>query len=312
MPIEPNAELSRRRFVALAATGVATTLVSRRAWSAPAPIPAGIQLYTVGADMEKDPAGTLKKIAEIGYAEAETAGFGKLTAAQFRGLISDAGLRVPSAHLQFGMQETAKLLEDAKALGVTYVVSSVLLAEPPAHADFKGFLAALNSRTADEYKRTAAKANEIAQQAKAAGLQYAYHNHNFEFRDLGGGQTGYDILLRETDPSLVKFEADCGWMRVAGADPVAYLSRHPERYVMLHIKDFKNLTKPVTTLLGPDAPTPTELGRGSIDLKSIVEAGRKAGIRHMFVEQEPPFTEMPALEAAAVDYKCLHSLLASG
>ena len=312
MPIEPNAELSRRRFVALAATGVATTLVSRRAWPEHTPIPAGIQLYTVGADMEKDPAGTLKKIAEIGYAEVETAGFGKLSAAQFRSLISDAGLRVPSAHLQFGMQETAKLLDDAKALGVTYVVSSVLLAEPPAHADFKGFLAALNSRTADEYKRTAAKANEIAQQAKAAGLQYAYHNHNFEFRDLGGGQTGYDILLRETDPSLVKFEADCGWMRVAGADPVAYLSRHPERYVMLHIKDFKNLTKPVTTLLGPDAPTPTELGRGSIDLKSIVEAGRKAGIRHMFVEQEPPFTEMPALEAAAVDYKCLHSLLASG
>lgn len=311
MSIHPNPELSRRRFVALAASGVATTLVPRRAWSAPSPVPAGIQLYTVGADMEKDPAGTLKKIAQIGYTEVETAGFGKLTATQFRGLINDAGLRVPSAHLMFGMQETARLLDDAKALGVTYVVSSVLLPQPPVHADFKGFLEAINSLSADDFKKTAAKANEIAQQAKAADLQYAYHNHNFEFRDLGGGQTGYDILLRETDPSLVKFEADCGWMRVAGADPVALLARYPEQYVMLHIKDFKNLSKPVTTLMGPDAPTPTELGRGSVDLKSIVEAGRKAGIQHMFVEQEPPFKEMPALEAAAVDYKCLHSLLAS-
>ncbi len=99
-------------------------------------------------------------------------------------------------------------------------------------------------------------------------------------------------------------------MKVAGADPVALLTRYPHRYVMLHIKDFKNLTKPVTTLLGPDAPTPTELGRGSIDLKPIVAAGKKIGIRHMFVEQEPPFTEMPAIEAAQVDFSTLHGLLA--
>ena len=78
---------------------------------------------------------------------------------------------------------------------------------------------------------------------------------------------------------------------------------------MLHIKDFKNLTHPVTALMAPDAPTPTELGRGSVDIKPIVEAGKKAGIRHMFVEQEPPFKEMTPLEAAAVDYRYLHSLL---
>lgn len=310
MPMQPNPELSRRHFIALAA-GVGATVAARRAWSTTSLIPTGIQLYTVNSEMEKDPAGTLKKVAQIGYTEVETAGFGKLAASQFRSLLNDAGLRAPSAHLMFGMQETDKLLEDAKTLGVTYVVSSVLLARPPAHADMKGFLEAINSMTADDFKKSAAMANEIAQKAKAAGFQYAYHNHNFEFRDLGGGATGYDILLRETDPSLVKFEADCGWMRVAGADPVALLAHFPNRYVMLHIKDFKNLSKPVTSLMAPDSPIPTELGHGSIDLKPIVEAGRKAGIKHMFVEQEPPFQEMPPLEAAAVDYTCLHSLLAT-
>lgn len=309
MPRSSNPHLSRRRFVAIAGAGAAATAVSRSAWSAPSTVPTGIQLYTVKEDLEQDPAGTLKKIAQIGYTEVETAGLPKISAAQFRTLISDAGLRVPSAHLNFGTQDTAKLLEDAVALGVAYVVSSVLLAQPPAHADANGFLQALGALTADSYKESAAMANTIAQKCKAAGFQYAYHNHNFEFRDLGGGQTGYDILLRETDPSLVKFEADCGWMRAAGVDPVAFLTHSPDRFVMLHIKDFKDLTKPVTSLAGPDRPTPTELGRGSVDLRSIVEAGRKAGIQHMFVEQEPPFKEMPALAAAKVDYATLHSLL---
>lgn len=310
-----NGKMSRRRFIPLAGGVLAASVLSRQARGA-REFPVGIQLYTVNADLMKDSAGTLKKIAQIGYSEVETAGWGTHSAAQFRDLLRDAGLRAPSAHLMFGMQDTGKLLDDAKTLGVEYVVSSALLAhdEPP-----KGlqdpkelqafFIKSLNSMTADDFRRTAAKANEIGQRAKAAGLQYAYHNHNFEFRDVGGGKTGYDILLEETDPSLVKFEADCGWMKVAGKDPVAYLTRYGNRYAMLHIKDFKNLTKPVTELMSSEMPTPTELGRGSIDLKPIVDAGLKAGVTHVFVEQEPPFKEVPAMEAAAIDYRVLKSLL---
>jgi sugar phosphate isomerase/epimerase len=304
-----NGDVTRRSFVAMAACGVAGAAMGSRAWAAPGTIPVGIQLYTVGADMQKDPAGTLKKLAEIGYREVELASLGKLTAAQMRDMVKDAGLSMPSAHLMFGMGDTDKLLEDAKTLGAEFAVSSILMGRPP-EGGMQNFLKALNEMSADDFKATAAKANEIGQKAKAAGLQYAYHNHNFEFRDLGGGQTGYDIILKETDPSLVKFEADTGWMRVAGQDPTAFLSRYPQRYVMLHIKDFKNLDKPVTHLAGPDAPAPTELGRGGVDLKKIVDAGRKMGIKHMFVEQEPPFKEMPPLEAAQVDFTTLHGLLA--
>ncbi len=310
MPTGNSNHLTRRSFMPLAAGASAAALLSTKAWSAAKPIPAGIQLYTVNADLQKDPAGTLQKIAKIGYREVETAGFANLTAAQFRDLVKDAGLRAPSAHLNFGMAETSKLLDDAKTLGVQYVCSSILPPRPlDASSGMKGLLQTLNTMTVDDFKLVASRANEIAKQAKAVGLQYAYHNHNFEFRDLGGGVKGYDILLRQTDPSLVKFEADTGWMRVGGVDPVRYLTRHPNRFVMLHIKDFKNITKPVTTLMAPDAPTPTELGRGEVDLKAIVAAGRKVGVKHMFVEQEPPFKDMAPLEAAAADFATLHSLL---
>jgi sugar phosphate isomerase/epimerase len=307
-----NANFTRRSFLPLAAGTTTALLFSRSAWAKSADIPTGIQLYTVKDYFEKDPAGTLHKLAEIGYTEVEIS-TGKVTAAQFTGLLRDAGLRAPSVHLMFGMADTGKLLDDAKTLGVQYVVSSILPPRPldPSKGGLQGILQVLNSMTADDFKQTAANANEIAAKAKAAGLQYAYHNHNFEFRDIGGGQTGYDILLRETDPSIVKFEADCGWMRVGGVDPVHYLTQHSNRYVMLHIKDFQNITKPVTTLMAPDAPAPTELGRGDVNLKAIVETGRKIGIKHMFVEQEPPYKEMTAMEAAAVDYSTLHSLLAS-
>ena len=306
--------LSRRRFGVLACSGVAAMAVSRSGWGKTEDIAAGIQLYTVGGEVERDPAGTLKKLAQIGYKEVEIASLGKLPASQWRALFEEAGLRAPSVHLPFGLADTDKILGDAKALGVEYACSSILLPRPLEGVNsmegfFKAFNAMSSAMTTDDFKQVAGKANEFGQKAKGLGLQYVYHNHNFEFRDLGHGATGYDMLLRETDPALVKFEADTGWMRVAGADPASLLGRFPERFAMLHIKDFKNLTKPVTIFNAPDGPVPTELGRGSVELKAVVEAGRKAGVKHMFVEQEPPFKEMTPLEAAAVDYTTLHGLL---
>jgi sugar phosphate isomerase/epimerase len=292
--------------------GALAAAVSQRAWGAGG-LPAGIQLYTVKDELAKDPAGTLNKIAQIGYTEVETAGFGTLSAAQFRDLVRNAGLRAPSAHLMFGMEDTGKLLDEAKTLGAEYVVSSVLVSNLPKNLEdpkaMQDFFQSVNIMSADDFRRSAERANEIGQKAKALGLQYAYHNHNFEFRDLGGGKTGYDILMEATDPTLVKFEADCGWMKVAGKDPVNYLTQHGNRFMMLHIKDFQGMTKPVTTLSFAGMPTGTELGRGSIDNKPIVEAGLKAGVKHIFVEQEPPFKGLSAMEAANIDYRFLKSLL---
>lgn len=122
--------ISRRRFIPLAGGALAAAAFSQQTRGTHG-LPVGIQLYMVNAELTKDPVGTLKKLAEIGYSEVETAGFGKLSAAQFRDLLRDVGLRAPSAHLGFGMQDTDKLLDDAKALGVEYVVSSVLLPRGP-------------------------------------------------------------------------------------------------------------------------------------------------------------------------------------
>jgi sugar phosphate isomerase/epimerase len=303
--MQSNRKISRRRFIPLAGGALAAAAFSQQTRRTHG-LPVGIQLYMVNADLTKDPAGSLKKIAEIGYSEVETAGFGKLSATQFRNLLRDAGLRAPSAHLGFGMDDTDKLLDGAKTLGAEYAVSSIL---PAKNEGIPDFFKNMSSMSADDFRRIAAHANEIGQKVKAVGMQYAYHNHNFEFRDVGDGKTGYDILLEETDPSVVKFETDCGWMKVGGKDPVEYLRRYASRIAMLHVKDFKNITNPVNMLFTPDMPIPTELGRGSIDLKPIVEAGLKAGVKHMFVEQEPPFKDVSAMEAAAIDCSFLKSLL---
>jgi len=272
--------------------------------------PIGLELYTVGDALTKDPGGTLRKIAAIGYQEVEVSGFANLTPAALRKLIDDAGLKCPAAHLQFGFKETAKVLDEAKELGVPYAASSILLpASDAPTGGMGGVMTRLNSLTADDFKRIAERANRIGEESKKAGVQFAYHNHTHEFRDLGEGKTGYAILLAETDPELVQFEADCGWMVTAGANPVEYFQRYPKRYRVIHIKDFPAGTKTTTSMGGPNAPHPTELGRGHIDYKPILAAAKRAGVEHLFVEQDPPMVGMTALEAAAIDYSYLHTIL---
>jgi sugar phosphate isomerase/epimerase len=140
-------KISRRRFFPLAGGALAAAAFSQQTRGTRG-LPVGIQLYMVNADLTKNPAATLKKIAEIGYSEVETAGFGKLSAAQFRDLLQDAGLRAPSAHLGFGTEDTGKLLDDAKTLGVEYVVSSML---PPKDKGLPDLFKNMNTMSADDF-----------------------------------------------------------------------------------------------------------------------------------------------------------------
>jgi len=253
--------------------------------------------------MQEDPAGTLKKIREIGFGEVESAGFGNLSARQFRRLLDEAGLVCPSAHLPFDLGNLGPAFEDAHALGAQYAASGSLHSlavdsKPAAKASLPGM-------SLDEAKRTAEIANRIGAAAKHAGLEYAYHNHDAEFADLGHGDIGFDLLLRETDPELVKFEIDCGWMVFAGRNPIDYLKKYPNRFPMIHVKDFlarRGENAGNAEMLG------AELGRGMVDYKPIFAAAKKAGLRHYFVEQEGPFSRMDPLQAARVDYDYLHSL----
>jgi len=265
--------------------------------------PVGIQLYTVKQSMLDDPAGTLKKIREIGFGEVESAGFGKLSSKQFRQQLDGAGLTCPSAHLQFDLNNLGATFEDAHALGAGYVVTGSLhaLAVDPKPAA----AAATPGMSLDEAKRTAEIANRIGEAAKRAGLQYAYHNHDAEFADLGSADTGFDLLLRETDPELVKFEIDCGWMAFAGRNPIDYFKKYPNRFPLIHVKDF---LAPRDKSAGNAQMLGAELGRGMVDYKPIFAAAKKAGLQHYFVEQEGPFSRMDPLQAARVNYEYLHSL----
>lgn len=288
---------------ALVATAFGSSVT---AWADPMGLPVGIQLYTVRGVIEADTAGTLKQLHDIGYREVETAGFGKYSAKEFGQLIKDAGLSCPSAHLPLNGPEYSQVFDDAHALGVTYATSSTLSAwAPKPHPAMQAGKHAVThgwpKLGLDDFKRLAAKMNDVGTKAKAAGLQYAYHNHDLEFQKMPDGSFGYDVLLNETDHALVKFEIDCGWMVVGGASPVEYMKKHPNRFRMIHVKDFKAMPQP------GKRPEGSELGAGFIDYKPIFAEGRRAGIQHAFAEQEGPYTK-PEMESAKIDYAYLHSM----
>jgi len=298
---------SRRDFLVRGACVAAGSLATWRAHRVVAKSlgrPVGIQLYSVKDLISSDPAGTLAQLRRIGFREVETAGFGQLSAKQFRKLLDETGLRCPSAHLQFDVGKLDAAFRDAHTLGATYAASgslrSLLVGGGGAHAASSGM-------TLDEAQRTAELANHIGEQARRSGCQYVYHNHDFEFVDQGNGAIGYDLLLRETDAELVKFEIDCGCMILAGRSPLQYLKQNPPRFPMLHIKDFipdpgGGPGREIGVMRG------TELGRGVVDYKPILGAAERAGLQHFFAEQEAPFLDLNPLQAAKVAYEYLHAI----
>jgi len=312
-------ETSRRTFLQMTAGGLAVSLLEIPTMNAnPLNLPVGLQLYTVGKEMDGDPAGTLKAVAAAGYKQVELSPLANMSAKDLKKALDDAGLKNPSGHYMLPdlLSKLPEKVEFAHKLGEEFMVVTVpWVADPsrftpdPQAGEFGLFLAIIAALTLDDWKWNAEQFNKVGEQVKKEGLQLAYHNHNFEWKSYGG-VTGYDEFLRLTDPGLVKLELDCGWATVAGQDPVAYLTKYSERYSLLHIKDFRKGFTSRTTLLGkdPGAPVGTELGRGAIDYRRIFAAAQKAKIRAMFVEQEPPFTEMPALEAIKVDYEYVKNL----
>ena len=175
--------------------------------------PIGLQLYTVGDQLDQDFHGTLKHISSIGYKEVELAQTHSKTAAQLHKAFKGAGLTCRSAHMFDFKQTPARFMDFANELGVKYVVTS--FNPPPAivsslagpNPDFGALVKALQQMTLDDYKKSADTANTLGEEAKKRGLQYLYHNHNVEFKKFGD-TTGYDTLLTSTDPELVKMELD--------------------------------------------------------------------------------------------------------
>jgi len=310
--------ISRRTFLTNSAVAAGALVMNGAlapsAWADPLGLPIGIQLYTVGADMRKDAADAIRQIAAIGYKEVETAGFGSFaTAAELRKVLDDNGLKCPSAHLQFDLDNLQKTFDDANALGCRYATASVarrmIMPRQPAPtpgAPRPQAGSGMAPMQADELKRLADAMNTVGAAAKKSGLLFASHNHTEQFASVNG-ETGFDVLMKSTDPDTVKFEIDCGWMTVAGFKPGYFVNKYPGRVKMLHIKDFLAFEKGAVAG-GPGSPKGSEIGQGVVNYKEIFAEVKGKGIDHIFVEQEGPYSRMPPMEAAKADYTYLHSI----
>jgi sugar phosphate isomerase/epimerase len=272
--------LSRRRFIALSAGTLAATTLAK---AYPLGLPLGVQLYSVRTMLPKDFAGTLKQVGALGYTEVEAAGFYDHTPDEVKAAMQAAGLSCVSAHYPLGALKPKldDIIAYCKSLGLQYIVCSSPMHQQPG--------AGRTELTLDDWKWNADQFNQIGEKVKAAGMNFAYHNHVAEFTAIDG-TLPWEVLEKNTDSAKVSFEMDCGWVEVAGQDPVPFLEKYPKRIVMLHVKDFKD-KKP------PSVP----LGTGAIDYKPIFAAAKGANIRHIFVEQEETQTTM--LDALAIDAK---------
>jgi sugar phosphate isomerase/epimerase len=232
----------------------------------------GLELYSVRDEMKRDFDGSLQKVAAIGYTEVEFAGYFDRSPRDVRAALDRVGLHAPSAHIPFDQFEKnlPATLDAAHKIGHEYVVC------PSVDANQRG--------TVDDSKRVAEIFNKVGGASKAAGIQFAYHNHAFDF-DPVGGTMFYDVLLAETDPQLVKFEMDLYWVVKGNQRPLDYIARYPGRFPMVHVKDMDHTP----------ARGQTEVGRGIIDFKQIFQHSDEAGIRHYFVEQEDLADPWPSM-----------------
>src|ERR671930_82115 len=231
----------------------------------------GLQLYTVRDKMKEDFEGTLARVAQIGYKEVEFAGYSNQTPADVKAILDRHGLSAPSTHIALGdMDEWKKALDTAKAIGHDYIVVPWIPEE--------------KRKTLDDWKSVASVFNQAAQMAKDAGLQFAYHNHDFEFPKVDG-QIPYDVLLQNTDPKLVQLEIDLYWITKGGQDPLSYFARWPGRV--------------------PPEHKMADVGQGKIDWKRIFAKRDQAGIKHAFVEHDQP---PQPFEDIAASYNYLKNL----
>jgi sugar phosphate isomerase/epimerase len=239
----------------------------------------GLQLYTVRRELEKDFEGTLAKVAALGFGEVEFAGYFNRTPLQVKDILTKNNLAAPSVHvltavLRNSLQQT---IDAAKTIGHQYVVCAYLLPE--------------ERKSLDDYKRLVDLFNEAGGRLKKAGLQFCYHNHDFEFTPIEG-KIPYDLMLAGTDQKTVKMELDLYWITKAGQSPLKYFSTHPGRFPLVHVKDMDATPKRFFT----------EVGHGTINFKEIFADSDKAGIKHYFVEQdETPGSPFDSIKMS-IDY----------
>ena len=286
-----NTKKSRREFLRVSAAGALGTIVfsqygcrsknSNAGKSTPDPktFGIGLQLYTIRDAMAADVPGSLKKVADMGYKYLELAGYadGKFygyAPTDFKKLVEDLDMVILSSHTQveaegITLENATKMAEDHSKLAVKYCIQPWVVEEA--------------RTTIASYQKMAAEWNKVGGIMKEYGIQFGYHNHNFEFDTVEGKVPFYDVLMAELDKDLVTMEIDIFWATKAGQNLVDMFSRYPGRFKLFHMKDMFTNEEPFfhtnTTDFAP-------VGEGVIDFQTILSARDIAGMEYMIVEQD--------------------------
>ncbi|MCF8504955.1 MAG: sugar phosphate isomerase/epimerase [Caulobacter sp.] len=232
--------------------------------------PVGLQLYTLRKPFAEDAIGTLERIKAVGYDAVEFAAPLDMDFAPLAARMQAIALDCPSVHVGLAdlVGQPGRVLEVARTLGCRFIVLPYV---DPAEADWQAVVA---------------QAQTFAGQARDEDFRFAYHHHHFEF-DTARGFRPFDVLVGESDPSLLFFELDVFWLKTAGEDPQAMIEKLAGRVKLLHLKDY-----------AADGNM-TDVGSGTLDFPALITAGRAAGVEHMFVEHDfPPKPYWPSVEAS--------------
>ena len=301
-------EVSRRAMLGAGGAGLAAML-SRPAMAATGStlkLAPGLQLYTVKDDLARDFDGTLRALKRIGYQRVEAAGWVGRTPAEFRKGVEAAGLECVSCHFSMRdlIDEHDSKLAQARDVGVRYFVASSPAATKPQDTTKSWNIGLAESMTLADWHRNAEAMNRIGKSANAMGMRFGYHNHAAEMLDYEG-KNAFHELVRMTDPALVAFELDLGWVAAAGHDPATTIDHHRDRIELLHVKDIA-AKAPGVNRIAPDVAS-APVGAGVIDWKPVFAAADRAKIGAWFVEQEPPYVQ-PALDGVAKSLAYLRTL----
>ena len=274
---------NRRDFFKLSATGtIGVMVLGSYGCKTPAVnkknFGVGIQLYTLRDAMAADVVGTLKKVSDLGYKNLELASYsdGKFygfTPKEIKKMANDMGMDIVSSHTQveaagITIDNAKKMADDHAELGVKYCV------QPWVNEV---------DRNIESYKKMVGDWNEVGKKMKEVGIQFAYHNHNFEFKNIDGIVPYYDIYMAEMDPNFVTMEIDLFWANKAGQNPVEMFKKYPGRFQLFHMKDMHTKQDPFYDVVKDDI---SPVGAGVIDFKAILAAKDVAGMKYLFVEDD--------------------------
>lgn len=287
--------MQRRTFLKTSTLTIAGAALLPENLLAASPKAISLQLYSLRADMQKNPKGTVEAVGKIGYRQVEHAGYGAgkfygMTPSEFKVLLTANGLTMPSGHTALlpkhvdgsgnFTDEWKKTVDDAATLGQRYVISP--------------WIDVSMRKTADGLKKVTDLFNRAGELCQKAGMKFGYHNHDFEMGRVDG-QVIYDLLLANTDPNLVTLQMDVGWVVAGGSDPVTWFKKYPGRFELLHMRD----VKPVA---GHEHPVGVDLGDGVVKFDEILKMKKQAGAKIFVVEQEEYGTKTP-LEAVKTDFQ---------